>query len=257
MATVCTKELRFIDLFCGIGGFRYAFERAGGECVFSSDWNEPARITYAANHGERPHGDIHLEFHPAGEVVAVRRAAAQTVLAAPLPVDTHGRRFHVEWDPAAPVTPLGQLVFFSQFLATAGLFHDWVKGCPLQFHRHNAPELTNLPGTIALAMLAGQHRYSHVAALRADTVGQAIPFSVNSLSIKLRAGLDFHVEVDFSGFPIVAGFAEERRDQAEAGFFIGKDAGDAGAAFEFLVDAFPCILEVRRRCWWAAGSVNT
>ena len=47
-----------------------------------------------------------------------------------------------------------------------------------------------------------------------------------------------HVEVDFSGFPIVAGFAEERRDQAQEGGFIGEDAGDAGAAFEFLVDAF-------------------
>ena len=52
-------KLKFIDLFCGIGGFRYAFERAGGECVFSSDWNEKAQETYAANHGERPHGDIH------------------------------------------------------------------------------------------------------------------------------------------------------------------------------------------------------
>jgi hypothetical protein len=38
-------RLRFIDLFCGIGGFRLAFERAGGKCVFSSDWNEQARIT--------------------------------------------------------------------------------------------------------------------------------------------------------------------------------------------------------------------
>ena len=47
----------------------------------------------------------------------------------------------------------------------------------------------------------------------------------------------FHVEVDFSGFPIVAGFAQERGDQAEEGFFIGEDAGDTGAAFEFLVDA--------------------
>ena len=52
-------KLKFIDLFCGIGGFRYAFERAGAECVFSSDWNEKAQETYAANHGERPHGDIH------------------------------------------------------------------------------------------------------------------------------------------------------------------------------------------------------
>ena len=53
------NELRFIDLFCGIGGFRVAFEKAGCRCVFSSDWNEKARETYAANFGEQPHGDIH------------------------------------------------------------------------------------------------------------------------------------------------------------------------------------------------------
>jgi DNA (cytosine-5)-methyltransferase 1 len=47
------------DLFCGIGGFRFAFERAGCECVFSCDWNEKARETYKANFGEEPHGDIH------------------------------------------------------------------------------------------------------------------------------------------------------------------------------------------------------
>jgi DNA (cytosine-5)-methyltransferase 1 len=52
-------KLRFIDLFCGIGGFRIAFERAGGKCVFSSDWNKYAQETYAANFGEIPHGDIH------------------------------------------------------------------------------------------------------------------------------------------------------------------------------------------------------
>jgi len=51
--------LRFIDLFCGIGGFRLAIERAGARCVFSSDWNPMAQITYAANFGERPHGDIY------------------------------------------------------------------------------------------------------------------------------------------------------------------------------------------------------
>jgi transcriptional regulator with XRE-family HTH domain len=51
--------LRFIDLFCGIGGFRIAFERAGGQYVFSSDWNEMAQITYEANFHERPHGDIY------------------------------------------------------------------------------------------------------------------------------------------------------------------------------------------------------
>jgi len=53
------RKLRFIDLFCGIGGFRFAFERAGAQCVFSSDWDKHSQITYEANFGEKPHGDIH------------------------------------------------------------------------------------------------------------------------------------------------------------------------------------------------------
>ena len=47
----------------------------------------------------------------------------------------------------------------------------------------------------------------------------------------------FHAEVDCSGFPVVAGLGQEGGDQAEEGMFIGEDAGHAGAAFEFLVDA--------------------
>ena len=49
------QRLKFVDLFCGIGGFRLAFERAGCQCVFSSDWNKYAQQTYAANFGETPH----------------------------------------------------------------------------------------------------------------------------------------------------------------------------------------------------------
>ena len=48
-----------MDLFCGIGGFRIAFEAAGAECVFSSDWDTFSRQPYAANIDETPHGDIH------------------------------------------------------------------------------------------------------------------------------------------------------------------------------------------------------
>lgn len=50
--------LRFIDLFCGIGGFRIAFERQNAKCVFSSDWDKYSQITYEANFGEKPIGDI-------------------------------------------------------------------------------------------------------------------------------------------------------------------------------------------------------
>ena len=53
------QPFRFIDLFCGIGGFRFAFERAGGKCVFSSDYDKFSQQTYEANFGERPTGDIH------------------------------------------------------------------------------------------------------------------------------------------------------------------------------------------------------
>lgn len=57
-SAVPPAQLRFIDLFCGIGGFRRAFERTGAKCVFSSDWDKFSRQTYAANFGEEPAGDI-------------------------------------------------------------------------------------------------------------------------------------------------------------------------------------------------------
>lgn len=52
------KKFTFIDLFAGIGGIRLGFEKAGGECVFTSEWDKAAQITYEANFGEKPHGDI-------------------------------------------------------------------------------------------------------------------------------------------------------------------------------------------------------
>ena len=51
----------FIDLFAGIGGFRLAMQRLGGQCLFSSEWDAQAQRTYELNFGECPHGDITLE----------------------------------------------------------------------------------------------------------------------------------------------------------------------------------------------------
>ena len=51
-------KFTFIDLFAGIGGFRLAMQKAGGKCVFSSEWDENAQKTYFANYGELPFGDI-------------------------------------------------------------------------------------------------------------------------------------------------------------------------------------------------------
>jgi DNA (cytosine-5)-methyltransferase 1 len=49
--------MKFIDLFAGIGGIRLAFEPFG-KCVFSSEWDKNSQLTYIANFGERPFGDI-------------------------------------------------------------------------------------------------------------------------------------------------------------------------------------------------------
>lgn len=58
------REIKYIDLFCGIGGFRIAMEQAAdalgvpSRCVFSSDIDKACQEVYLANFGERPVGDI-------------------------------------------------------------------------------------------------------------------------------------------------------------------------------------------------------
>jgi DNA (cytosine-5)-methyltransferase 1 len=47
-------KFRFIDLFAGIGGIRTAFEKQGGRCVFTSEWDVYARKTYMANFHDGP-----------------------------------------------------------------------------------------------------------------------------------------------------------------------------------------------------------
>ena len=49
---------KFIDLFCGIGGFRKALEEKGLECVFSSDIDRDVQEAYKRNYGDKPYGDI-------------------------------------------------------------------------------------------------------------------------------------------------------------------------------------------------------
>jgi DNA (cytosine-5)-methyltransferase 1 len=48
----------FIDLFAGIGGIRIAFEKQGGKCLYSSEWDKWCKETYFKNFGELPRGDI-------------------------------------------------------------------------------------------------------------------------------------------------------------------------------------------------------
>ena len=52
------SDFTFIDLFAGIGGFRFALEELNGKCVFSSEIDKECAKTYALNFGEYPEGDI-------------------------------------------------------------------------------------------------------------------------------------------------------------------------------------------------------
>lgn len=58
------EKVKFIDLFCGIGGFHVAMDQACkendliAECVFSSDIDPYCRESYNANFGYYPTGDI-------------------------------------------------------------------------------------------------------------------------------------------------------------------------------------------------------
>lgn len=47
-----SHEFTFIDLFAGIGGIRLGFQRSGGKCVFTSEWNPWSQKTYLANFGD-------------------------------------------------------------------------------------------------------------------------------------------------------------------------------------------------------------
>jgi hypothetical protein len=91
-----------------------------------------------------------------------------------LAVDTFGGRVHVEWDPQAAVTPLGQLAFFIEFLKLGNLFDPWVDECPLAMTSPNAPTNRDVLGTLLLSVLAGHTRYAHITTIRCDYVNPGL-----------------------------------------------------------------------------------
>lgn len=50
--------MKFIDLYAGIGGFRYALEELGNECVFSAEVNKYSIETYKQNFGDNAFFDM-------------------------------------------------------------------------------------------------------------------------------------------------------------------------------------------------------
>ena len=107
-------KFTFIDLFAGIGGMRLAFEKVGGECVFSSEWDKYSQKTYAENFGEVPHGDI--------TQISEKDIPKFDVLLAGFPSDGGDQsqqlllyRAFLHWHAASP--PLGQ--------SAPGAFPSW------------------------------------------------------------------------------------------------------------------------------------
>ena len=85
-------------------------------------------------------------------------------------VETYAGKITVKWNHDAAVTPFGQLVYFVEFLKTAGLWESFVKDCPVRYESPNAPSKADMLGTILLSVLAGHKRYAHISALRFDGV---------------------------------------------------------------------------------------
>lgn len=68
-ATARERAFDFIDLFAGIGGTRLGFERAGGRCVFTSEWDRYCQKTYRANF------DINHDI--AGDITQIQEPASE------------------------------------------------------------------------------------------------------------------------------------------------------------------------------------
>jgi len=105
-------------------------------------------------------------LHPIGEHTQPLEIAKNNQI----PVDTYAGRLHVEWDPQAAVTPLGQLPFFIEFLKTTKLFDELVEECPLEFTSNNASDVRDILGSMLLSVLSGHTRYSHLNALRGESI---------------------------------------------------------------------------------------
>ena len=118
-------QLKFIDLFAGIGGIRQAFEDENTKAVFSSEWDPFAQKTYEANFSEKPAGDITKihEFEiPEHDVL-------------------------LGGFPCQPFSTIGKREGFEH--ATQGtLFYDILR--ILKYHKPQAFLLENVPGILTI-----------------------------------------------------------------------------------------------------------
>ena len=111
-----------------------------------------------------------VQAHPAGEVQTIGSQSPQTTCS----LDTFAGKVYVKWSAEAPVSSLGLMPFFIEFLKTSGLFDKWVEECPLTYTSSNAPRKRDVLGTILLSVLAGHWRYAHMNSIRNDGINPAL-----------------------------------------------------------------------------------
>jgi hypothetical protein len=125
-----------------------------------------------------------------GERVKAKKSESAMACEQAMLVQTLGGRMHVRWDETAQATPHGQLVFFAEFLATAGVFDRWVQSCPLSYSSPNASGKREVLGTLMLGILAGSRRYAHIASVHGDAVAaQALGLKNLVSADSVRRGL--------------------------------------------------------------------
>jgi hypothetical protein len=105
-------------------------------------------------------------IHPTGEPEFTLKKSVISALIA----DTFNGKIHIEWDPQAQVTTMGQLAFFIQYLKIGHRFMPWVEECPLRYTSPNAPKKINVLGSFVLSILAGYTRYAHITRIQGDCV---------------------------------------------------------------------------------------
>lgn len=66
--------------------------------------------------------------------------AAEHPFSKAIEVETFAGKVHVEWDPTAAVTPIGQLPSFIEFLKLGHRFDPWVEDRPPHYVSNNAPQ---------------------------------------------------------------------------------------------------------------------
>ena len=85
-------------------------------------------------------------------------------------LDSYAGEFEVQWDNSSESSPMGQLIFFTEFLKVSGLFENLISSFPLNYSSNNSSSKKDIVGTLMLSVLSGHNRYAHSNSLIGDKI---------------------------------------------------------------------------------------